>query len=451
MGVGNRPGAATLRIMRARVTATLEPPRPQRLSSALPVLTCPTRMRRAAFVVPYRLAASLRFLRAALSLPDTRLALISCDPLEAFDEDIRQRLAGHWQVRNALDASQLAEACRGLGAQLGGPVERLVGILEQMQVPLAQAREALAIPGLSVDAARNFRDKARMKDVLSASGLPCARHALIASRGEAAAFAQQVGFPLVYKPPAGAGAVDTFRVDDAGRLTEILAAVPPSAARPALLEEFVVGEEHSFDAVCVDGRMVWHSVSRYLPSPLTVTENDWIQWIVLLPRDIDGPEYAAIRQAGPAALSALGLQTGLVHGEWFRRADGSVAISEIGARPPGAQITSLLSVAHDTDMYVAWTRLVIHDTFTPPQRVRACGAAYFRGQGSGRRVVALHGIEQAQAELGELVVDVKLPEAGQPRSKSYEGEGYAIVAHPDTAVVEEALRRLVQIVQVQLG
>ena len=116
-----------------------------------------------------------------------------------------------------------------------------------------------------------------------------------------------------------------------------------------LLEEFLAGEEHSFDSVVVDGRLVWHSISRYLPTPLDVLENPWIQWCVLLPRDID--EISDIAAVATRAVTALGLRTGLSHMEWFRRADGSVAVSEVGARPPGAQFMTLLSWAHDTDLY----------------------------------------------------------------------------------------------------
>ena len=84
--------------------------------------------------------------------------------------------------------------------------------------------------------------------------------------------------------------------------------------------------------------------------------NDWSTRCVLLPRDISGPEYDGIRRAGPAALAALGMGTGLAHSEWFRRSDGSVAISEVGARPPGAQFTSLMSWAHDLDMWIVLDR-----------------------------------------------------------------------------------------------
>ena len=88
-------------------------------------------------------------------------------------------------------------------------------VLEQLQVPLAQVREHLGIAGMDAATARNFRDKAQMKSVLRAAGVPCARHRLADSGGRSGGFAQEVGFPLVVKPPAGAGAKRTFRLDDA--------------------------------------------------------------------------------------------------------------------------------------------------------------------------------------------------------------------------------------------
>jgi hypothetical protein len=53
--------------------------------------------------------------------------------------------------------------------------------------------------------------------------------------------------------------------------------------------------------------------------------------------------------------------------------------------------------------------------------------------------------------LGHLVTDVKLPQIGQAPSVSYEGEGYIVLRHPETATVEQALRRLVSLVRVELG
>lgn len=401
------------------------------------------------FVAPFFMDATLAFIEGATHLPDTNLTVISQDPAERIPARIRHRMAGHWRVENALDSQQLVDAARDLGRSFG-KVRRMIGALEQLQVPLAIAREALGIDGLSVDASINFRDKSRMKTVLREAGIPCARHALVSERTSAEAFAAEVGFPLVVKPPAGAGGKGTYRLDHSADLTRFLDQYPPDAERPSLYEEFVQGTEYSFDSVLIDGKPMWHSISRYMPSPLEVLENDWIQWCVMLPRDVGGPEFDPIRKAGFAAVKALGLKTGLSHMEWFRLTQDRIAISEVGARPPGAQFTSLLSYAHDMNFYRAWPHLLVYDEFAPPGRRYAAGAAYIRGQGRGR-VRRITGLDEAQRRFGSLVVEAKLPHEGQPPSDSYEGDGYIIVRHPETEVVQDALQNIVQIIRVELA
>ncbi|QQR72538.1 MAG: ATP-grasp domain-containing protein [Holophagales bacterium] len=406
-------------------------------------------MRHVVFVAPFFLDTTLRFVDAVADLADVRLSLVSQDPLEKLPDGLRSKLAAHWRIDDGLAAGQIAGAVEAL-ARRHGPVERLLGALEQLQVPLGEVRDALGISGMGAETARNFRDKARMKEVLQAAGVPCARHARLRDEAEAWRFVGDVGYPVVLKPVAGAGAASTFRVASGDELRAALAANPPGAGREVVAEEFVVGDEHSLDTVSLAGTAVWHSISEYTPAPLTVVENPWIQWTVLLPREIDDPHFDAIRRIGSSALTALGMGTGLSHMEWFRRRDGSVVVSEVGARPPGAQIVSLISYAHDLDFYRAWARLMVDESFAPPERRFAAGAAYFRGQGSGR-VRAVHGLDVAQRELGSLVVEAKLPQVGQVASPSYEGQGYAIFRHPETAVVRRALARVVQLVRVELG
>jgi hypothetical protein len=406
-------------------------------------------MANAVFVAPFLLPATVRFIAAAAFLPDVRLGLISQDPEERLPDDVRSALSGHYRVADGTDAQQIADATRFMASRLGS-VDRLVGMLEQLQVPLGEVRDALGIPGMGAEVAHNFRDKARMKTVFEANGVPCARHRLAHSAAEARSAAAELGYPLVAKPPAGAGARSTFRIENDTQLERWLRVDPPGDRNPVLLEQVVVGDEHSFDSVLIDGDLVWHSISRYLPTPLEVIENPWIQWAVLLPRDISGEAFDPIRHHAVAGLRALGLRTGLTHMEWFRRPNGDIAISEVAARPPGAQFTSLLSYAHDVDMYAAWARLEIFGDFTPPERRYAVGAAYLRGQGNGS-VVGIHGLDILQRELGDLVVEAQLPRQGQPASGTYEGEGHVILRHPETSVVEAGLRRVVEVARVELG
>ncbi|HEY7698793.1 MAG TPA: hypothetical protein VIE88_10285, partial [Vicinamibacteria bacterium] len=232
---------------------------------------------------------------------------------------------------------------------------------------------------------------------------------------------------------------------------ECVSAMTPSAAQPVLAEEFMTGEEHSFDSVVLGGKIVWYSVNDYYPSPIEVLRHPWIQWCVVSPREVDSPKYHAIREAAGPALAALGLENGLSHMEWFLRPDGRIAISEVGARPPGAQFATLISYAHDFDLYREWAKLMVFDRFDPPPRRFAVGAAYLRGQGTGNRVKSIHGLGEAQKEVGDLVVEAKLPEAGQSPSGTYEGEGYVILRHPETEVVKRALKRLVERIYVELA
>jgi len=400
------------------------------------------------FAAPILSENAARMIAAIAGLPDVRTGVISQAPLEDLPPPVRAQVS-HWRVVDVLDTAQLTEAVRQLEARLGS-VDRLVAAYEQLQVPLAEVREQRGIAGLPADAARNFRDKARMKSLLQGAGLPCARHRLATSPEEAVGFARQLGFPLVVKPPAGAGAQATTKVDDANALRGAVESAAPSSDRPVLLEEFMTGHEHSFETVSIEGRAVWHSLTHYYPSPLDVLRNPWIQWCLMLPREVEESQYDDIRSAAFRALQVLGMRTGLTHMEWFRRPDGTIAISEVAARPPGAQIMTVISRAHDFDAVAAWARLMVFDEFSAPPRRYAVGAAYLRGQGNGR-VKTIHGLDQVERELGSLVVDVKLPTPGQSPTGSYEGEGFIILRHPETAVVQRALHRLVSLVRVELS
>ena len=400
------------------------------------------------FVAPFFMDTTLRFARAVAAERGIRCSLLTQEPPYKVPDDLRRSLAGYCQVDDALDAKHLVRGVQALQAK-HGKVDKVFGALEHIQVQLAEVRETLDLPGLTVDAAKNFRDKGRMKDVLRAAGIACARHKEVQHSGDAWAFVRDVGYPVVLKPLAGAGSKTTFQVEDDKQLADALLQARPAEHHPAIIEEFMTGHEYSFEVVCVAGEPVWHSLTQYLPNPLEAVRNRWIQWCVVLPREIDAPEFDDVRRAGFATVKALGQTTGLSHMEWFRRPDGGVAVSEIAARPPGAQIVTMMGYAHDIDLYKGWAHLMTREQFTPPQRKYAVGTAFFRGQGHGR-IRAVHGLERAQRELGHLIIETKLPKVGATPASSYEGDGYAIVRHPDTQVVRDALKRLVSWVRVEV-
>ncbi|MBL8916957.1 MAG: ATP-grasp domain-containing protein [Archangium sp.] len=415
-----------------------------------------------ALVAPHFLENTNRYVSAFAHLDGVKLSVISQDPERALPPELKKRVGGHYQVRNVSDPGQLAKALAGLTKGLG-PVDRLTGALEQLQLPLAEARALANVPGMKPDIARRFRDKDVMKEVLRAAGVPVAASSLVSSSVELRAFIDSVGFPIIVKPQAGVGSRGTHRVESKADLDALAKlGLEPSSQRPLQAEQFIRAREFTCETVSIHGKPVWRSGTRYFPTPLEVLETPWIQYCVLLPKEVEPPwtDFAPINGAALDALFGPNPQvtgTAITHMEWFL-AGGSAQgeprkmfVSEVGARPPGVQIMPLMSLTHDVDMISKWAELISFDRFTPPERKWAAGAAFFRGQGKGERVVEVVGVEEARAKCGSALVELRAPKVGQARASGYEGEGTALVKHATTEGVRQALLALIETIQVRYG
>jgi hypothetical protein len=410
------------------------------------------------FIAPHFLQNTNRYVRSFCALPDVTLSVVSEDPEESIPADLRPRVAGHYQVKRSFDADEMTVAVRAISRGVGR-VDRLAGALEELQVPMASVRDALDIEGVRGDVAQNFRDKDRMKDVLRAHGVPVARSGLAQSPDALRKFADEVGFPIIVKPRAGVGARSTYRINSPDELVALeRTGVVPIPEAPLQIEEFVRARERTCETVTIKGKVVWQSGTHYLPSPLEVLETPWKQYCVLLPREEADDELGRFHSVNGKALAALfgssastAAGTALTHMEWFVRDDGTSLVNEVGVRPPGVQIMPLMSIAHETDFWSDWTTLVALDRFEPRPRQWGAGAAFLRGQGAGPRIVSVEGIEAAIEEVGDALVELRTPKVGQPRATGYEGEGVATVRHATTEGVVQALRTIIERVQVRYG
>lgn len=406
------------------------------------------------FIATHFVGNTNRYLKAFTEIEGITLSVISSDPSSSIPPSMRAKIAGHYRIEDCLDSGQLTAATRAIAASIGR-VDRLVGFLEELQLPMAEVRDVLGIEGLTTEIARRFRDKDRMKEVLRAANVPVAQSALATTTAELQAIVAKVGYPVIVKPRSGLGTRATYRVTSA----EELAAIPaPTPAAPLQVEEFVRAREHTCETVTVRGVPVWRSGTRYFPSPLEVLETPWIQYAVLLPREDDDPTWGDFHPTNGAALTALfgdtagtAAGTALTHMEWFLREDGTHLVNEVGARPPGVHIMPMMGMTHDTDMFADWARLMSLDQFTPRPRTSAAGACFFRGPGTAERIVSVTGIDDAIELCGDTLFHMKTPKIGDRRATGYEGEGFAIVKHATTDGVKHALRTLIENVQIRYG
>ncbi len=409
-----------------------------------------------ALVAPHFLENTNRYVKAFVELEGVKLSVISEDAATSLPPALRARVAGHYQVKSVGDSGELAKALKGLQKGVG-PVDRLTGALEQLQLPMAEARAMADVPGMRPDIARRFRDKDVMKEVLRSKGVPVAASELVSSLAELKAFIDRVGLPIIVKPQAGVGSRGTHRIESKEDLAALLKqGLTPTAGNPLQAEQFIRAREFTCETVTVHGKTVWRSGTRYFPTPLEVLENPWVQYCVMLPREVEAPwtDFAGINEAALQALfgdDPRVVGTAITHMEWFLREDNAMFVNEVGARPPGVHIMPLMSITNEVDMISKWAELIAFDRFTPLTRKWAGGAACFRGQGTGPRIVEVKGLEKAMEIVGKSLVDLRAPKVGQARASGYEGEGWALVKHADTEGVKQALLALIENVQVRYG
>ena len=361
-------------------------------------------------------------------------------PAAALPAAARDALDHYVQVGSLAADDEVSATVRELARQVR--IDQVECLWEPYMILAARLREGLGLPGLTVQQTLPFRDKERMKQLLDAAGLRTPRH--VAARTVAGVWtaAEQIGFPLIVKPVDGAGSADTYRADSAAELNAVL---PSLRHVPQVsVEEFIDGEEFTYDTICAGGRVLVENICQYHPRPLMTKMHEWISPITMALRDLDEPGLQGGRELGAAVLRVLGFRDGFTHMEWYRKAEGEVVFGEIGARPPGARTVDVMNYATDADLFAAWAHAVTHGRIPQPvQRRYNAGSVFKRASGAGR-ITHYEGLEALLAEYGEHVAALELLPVGAPRRDwraTTIADGMVIVRHPELPKALEIAHR----------
>ncbi|PRQ02966.1 argininosuccinate lyase [Enhygromyxa salina] len=355
---------------------------------------------------------------------------------------VRKCLSGYLQVPRILDEDDVIERTRVW--LRGREIDRVLSAWEPTVILAARMRERWGIPGMSVDTVNGFRDKQLMKERVAAAGIrvPRAERVVRTSRaelGEATrAAAERVGFPLIIKPIAGAGSADTYACRDAAELDEVIAKT--AHVRELSVEEYIEGEEFTYDTVCVDGHPVYENVAQYLPKPLEARSEEWISPVIITVRDLDQAKIRAGVALGRQVLGALGMGEGFTHMEWFYTPAGEAVFGEIGCRPGGARLVDQMNYTSDIDLFREWARASCWKSFeAEAARKYNCGIIFKRAKGRGR-ITGIAGLERFKAQFGPCVVEDELLRPGSPRrdwKATLVSDGYLIVRHANWDVCRQ--------------
>jgi len=349
---------------------------------------------------------------------------------------VQRSLEDYIQVRSLWDARQVvAEVHEKLR---GRSLDRIECLWEPGIMLAAELRQHFGVDGLTIEQAHRFRDKEAMKKALDDAGIRTPKH--VAANSVAAVWeaVQTIGLPIILKPIAGAGSADTYRIDS---LDDLRAVLPRLRHVPMVsVEEFVDGEEYTFDTITINGQIAYYNIAWYRPRPLIARSNEWVSPQVIALRDVDQLELEAGVRMGYDVIAALGFDTGFTHMEWYRKADGEVVFGEIGARPPGAHQVDQMKYACDFDVFGAWGQAVTqHRIDASIQRSYNVATIYKRARGVGR-IQSVEGVDELQRRFGQHVVWNTLLPPGTPRRdwrKTLVSDGFIMLRHPQLATTLE--------------
>jgi formate-dependent phosphoribosylglycinamide formyltransferase (GAR transformylase) len=385
----------------------------------------------------------------ALHAVGARVTGIGEAPVESLDEELRSWLHGYEQVGSVVDESALFEAVRRVQSREW--VDRLEATVEAHILPAARVREAAGIPGTTLRTAWLCRDKPAMKDTLRAAAIPTAASRAVSTPQELRVFAAEIGFPVVLKPRAAAGAAGTTRIDNERELESAIVEFGLEGGASVAAEEFVEGHEGFYDTITIGGKVVHEFISHYYPNVLEAMRTRWISPQIVTTNRVDASGYGELKAMGQKVIGALGICTSATHMEWFFGPRG-LRFSEIGCRPPGVGVWDLYAAANDLDIYREWATAIVYGRIAQqPSRRFAAGMVNLRPDQDGR-ISHYEGIDEIRSRYGEWILDSHLPPPGSPTadvSGGYMANAWIRMRHPDYDTLRQMLDQVGRAVHVR--
>ena len=402
------------------------------------------------FVAPHFPSYQRHFVRAMHSV-GAKVTGIGEASLAQLDGELKSWLHGYEQVPSVVDEQAMLDAVRRV--QRREWVDRLEVTIEAHILPLARVREATKIPGLSVKAAILCRDKPMMKEHLRQHDIPCAQSAGVSSVDEAVKFVRAVGYPIIVKPRAGAGASGTSRCDNDEQLAAALREAGVDKGQSVAVEEYIEGHEGFYDTMSIQGVPVLEFVSHYYPNVLEAMRHRWISPYIVSTNRLDASGYDEVKAMGRKVITTMGLETTATHMEWFFGPKG-LKFSEIGARPPGVGQWDVYAAGNDIDIYREWANSVVHGRIEhKPSRRFASGIIALRPDRDGR-ILGYEGVLEVQQKFGQYITKAHLPTPGtptQPIEAGYMANAWIQMRHPDYDAMREIFEVIGRTIRVRAG
>jgi biotin carboxylase len=379
--------------------------------------------------------------------PDGSVVVVE-EPDIVRKRDIRGRLAGNPVVRDLIEwahtrpgtADEFYNRHRDLN-----PIA-VIPLVEYATPFAARLAERYGLPGATLGAAQIMRDKAVLRGVTAAAGVPNPQSVSVAGPEDVLAFMRSLDDgPIVLKPANRQAAVGTQIIHDPADVEQawtgcvqqdegIFVADHPVELR-MLAERYVHGAEYSVEMLVRDGRSLFFNVTgkQLYPGPRPV------ELAHAVPAEISDELTSVLGERTRQVVTAVGFANGIVHCEWIV-SDGVPYLVECAGRIAGDGIMEIIDRAYDVDTIGTYFALLKGEPVGELPRRAARGAAVRFVPTEPGVIEAVRGVEEARESDGVFLVDIPMGPGHRFSAlrSSWDRSGL-VMTIADTAA--EALRR----------
>jgi biotin carboxylase len=371
-------------------------------------------------------------------------------------------------LRSRVAASPVARALIEWKYQLEGAADAFVrahpdlnpiavGPLTEYATPFAaRLSERYGMAGAGAAAADRLRDKALLRHVTRAAGIPNPESRAVDVPADVREFMAVHPGPVVLKPANRQASVGTKIVQAAEEVDQAWAecveqdegVMVPDRGFPLrmLVETYVSGHELSVEMLVDRGVPVFSNVTDKLifPGPRPIELGH------VVPAAISDELDALLRRQTEAVLRAVGFGTGNVHCEWIVHG-GTPYLIECAGRFAGDGIVELIERAYGIELVRSFWSLLKGETLPPlPKRAGQVAAVRFLMVEPGE-VRHIAGLEEAGAVPGVISAEAEIEvgeHLGEPRS-SWDRAASAIAVGPTSEVAMRRAEAAISLVRIE--
>jgi hypothetical protein len=216
-------------------------------------------------------------------------------------------------------------------------------------------REHLRIQGMGQTTGRYFRDKLAMRMRAKSCGISNPNFCSLFNDHDINTFSDTVSPPWVLKPRSEASASGIIKVHDKASLWMHINEMGNNRFK-YLVEQFRPGDVYHCDSLIVDGKIVFSITSRYLATPMEISQGGGIFRSANV--TYGSEDDKAIKKCNEQVIKGFGLKHGTAHSEYIKcKDDGKIYFLETSSRVGGAHLAEMIAAASGINLWKEWARI----------------------------------------------------------------------------------------------